>query len=467
MASLVASACTLVLACSGDPGSHPMLANADHVPAGHDGGSRVDVEAVHDARADVGTTAERPSPTMSCGAPIHLSPTGTTGRTASTRDGGDPVVQACLPSPSAQVFFEFDAPAGQRVVFTAVPLSGTFRLAARMVITCEDDACIDSDASPIPGAPAVVGYSNDTTELRHKLVAVSSAIPGMEGGFVAALRYDPLPEGPPPGDGSACGSARTLEPGAVIHDQFVASSLAGADACPSSEAAQRYYRVTVAGRSRVLVTARSVLDSGLIWRPQIRVLDGCHAPRCVSMDRSPTGSVSATPVLLENLADDARDFVVTVASPSAADTGARVFAIDAAAQALPAPASNASCDGATLLTIGPERLELDGDTANATDTGHPCEGAPSSWKVLYYAVDVPAGAALRVTLRGSYDHVRLRQDCASTSCLAEASTTEDSGPRYVDYTNPTSAPRRVILEVGSHRAPVGGFSLVLAITPAT
>jgi hypothetical protein len=413
----------------------------------------------------VDTTAEQPPPTMSCAAPIHLSPTGTTGRTASTRDGGDPVVQACLPSPSAQVFFEFDAPAGQRVVFTAVPLSGTFRLAARMVITCEDDACIDSDESPIPGAPAVVGYSNDTTELRHKLVAVSSAMQGTEGGFVVALRYDPLPEGPPPGDGSACGSARVLEPGAVIRDQFVASSPAGADACPSSEAAQRYYRVTVPGRSRVLVTARSVLDSSLIWRPQLRVLDGCEAPRCVSMDRSPTGSVPATPVLLENLGDDERDFVVTVASPSG--TGARVFAIDAAAQALPAPASNASCGGATLLTIGPERLELDGNTANATDTGHPCAGAPSSWKVLYYAVDVPAGAALRVTLRGAYDRVRLRQDCASTSCLAEASTTEDSGPRYVDYTNPTAAPRRVILEDGSNRAPVGGFSLVLAITPAT
>jgi len=473
-AALVAAGCLLALACTGGPGSPGTWTAPDHGSVRHDAGTAPDVAAVDTGATDVPTPTDAPStpdvepprPGASCDAPIRLSPTGVHVRTASTRDGGHPVVQACLPGPSAQVFFAFDAPPNRRVVFTAVPFAPDFRLAARMVIECGADACIDSDASPIGGAPAVVGYSNDTPELRHKVVAVSSAIAGMEGGFVASLRDEPLPEGPPPPDGATCAHARDLDPGAILQDQFVASDPDGADACPAPGTTQRFYRVTVPPRSRVVVSARSVLESELIWRPQLRVLDGCMTPRCISVDRSPTGEVSFTPALLENLDDDPRTFIVSVASPSPSSAGAKVYSVDAVLQALPMPAANATCDTATLLPVVPGRITLDGSTANATDAGRVCSGAPSSWKVLFYAADVPPGDTLTVTLRGSYDRVRMRQDCSATTCLGEASTTEDSGPRQVVYANHGGATQRVILEVGNNRAPSGTFSLVLDLTPS-
>ncbi len=448
------------------------------LPTPDDGHGRDGGHGAHDAYADTSDatapdanandTAEDVTPAPPgerCDAPVALTASGLFPRIDNTRNGGDPTVQACRPSAARQRFFDFTVPPGQRAVFAAIPLAPQVRLVARMVITCDAAECIDDGESPVPGAPVVVSYANDNDDARHKVVAVSASRPEDDTGFAVRLHFEPIAVAPPTNDNVACERALPLAPGATIFDQYVETSPVEAAACPAPTAPQRFYVVHIPAHMRARVNVRSVLETELIWRPLVRVLDGCETARCLSMDRSPTTETSFTPVLAENRTDSVRSVIVAVASPGAETQPPNPFDIDVSIEAFPTPAPNAICGTAQVVPVGAERVEIAGDTNGGTETGSTCGAPPSSWKVVYYAIDVAPAKTLTVTLRGNYDRVRLRAHCDATVCIATAETTENSGPRTVTYTNTGGATQRLILEVGSSRAPTGGFNLVATVTP--
>lgn len=307
------------------------------------------------------------------------------------------------------------------------------------------------DAGAAPGAPvpppAPIGDGRDA-RLRatlnpgtyYVLVDEAEAF-GVGGAFTLKVTSS----APPPH--VACAAAKTLTDGLSLPgEELDVAFEKPSQSCSGVEPrAALYYSARIPSGQRLTVRAQPVAGDRE-WSPVIQLLSSCNNGRCLARER--VGMFGDRQLRYVNNAATAEDVIVTV-GPSTTVSGG-VFRLDVS---LGEPVLNGSCAAARPI--------MDGTVLRNQDLS---EGQPSQFsgcgpmggQALFYSVTVLPQQQLSVIADsraspGTGDpfggkfplFLALQSGCTQGDCRAAT-----QGDR-LDYTNNTSEPQKLILQVGT------------------
>lgn len=339
-------------------------------------------------------------------------------------------------------YYSVTVPAQTLATLTAV--APTIDPALAVVDTCASTTCQVTDSST--GVSESVRLTNASAMARTFVVAViDKAGAGAVFSLTSTSQALPL--------NSTCATATTLAPGTPLTNQPIlgggaASAVCSPTAPPATSSA--WYSLTIPTSTSVQVTV-----NGAGFNPSVVMLDSCTATTCGG-----TFNASATPVetfVLQNTSASAtRTVLLAVNDESGAGT---TFTITALATAI---APNATCAGATALTIGTpvtgENISTGGAVQPACFTMVPTQAL-----ARHYSVTVPASTVVTaaVTAVGFDPAVSVVDTCASTTCTTSGNV---MGNETVLLRNDTMSPRTFQLGVVDLSGTGGTFSITTTAT---
>jgi hypothetical protein len=263
---------------------------------------------------------------------------------------------------------------------------------------------------------------------------------------------------PAQGTGIRCDAAQPLV--GSITDQSTEPHSGSAGACGPGGDGERFYRVLLAPRSSMLVTARAVGEANVIVR---------HYRDCSTAATRCEQSAVARPVATLRLVNEddraQRTEILSVASGSLEQPTR--FALEIARLSL---ADNTSCRTAALLRYG-ETVSGDGAEGVAgpqisdLESRYVCVHPTPS---LYYALDVAPMrmASIRAVSMRAGMLASASLECGAMSCFDFASSNSLPGMDTMRYANVTSVSRRVYITMsGEVRLPLGPFTLTATDGP--
>ncbi|MBL8940190.1 MAG: hypothetical protein JNM69_36925, partial [Archangium sp.] len=252
---------------------------------------------------------------------------------------------------------------------------------------------------------------------------------------------------------ATCATAATLAPGTPLTNQSILGGGAASAVCsPSAPAstASVWYSLTIPTSTSMQVTVNA---NG--FNPSVVLLDGCAATMCGGTFNA-TATATETLVLQNTSTTAARTVLLAVNDESGVGT---TFGISAVGTAI---ATNATCAGATALTIGTPV------TGESISTGGAVQPAcfmmtPAQALSRHYSVTVPASTVVTAQVAGvGFDPaVSVVDTCASTTCTTSGNVV---GNETVLLRNDTMGPRTFQLGVVDVSGAGGTYSISTAAT---
>jgi hypothetical protein len=437
-----------------DMGGGTDLGGGDLSPGGGGGGADMvspapDLAGGDGGAIDLGTTVAPPNATcaaataLTAGTPVSGDTRGATVRL-------DGVCRSNARGPT--VFYAMTLQPAQKLTVVVTP-SAPMDAVVRILDGCAATSCLLDVDSSGTGAAETATYTNARTTAQPVIVAVSAYDDLNPGTFSMTVAVAQLPPN------TSCASPTVVGDGTTLTNQDASLATETQTAACQSSATGKvlYYQATVPPGARLRVRAQAQTS----WDPVIRVLAACGVTSCVA-DANAGSGVSEV-LSWTNPKMTPQTVLFAVGSKSATTTGK--FDLDVRIGAVPPPPSNTTCANAQLITA-PATLSAQ-DPTTGSSTG--CSSGGSG-KNLYYAVDVPANATLKVelTTTSGYDSViRLLPSPCSTSCITTVDASISTNPERLEWKN-TGADRRVIVALGPWGTSSSGnleFDAAITIVP--
>ena len=359
-------------------------------------------------------------------------------------NAGAALLAGCTAQPASALtrYYSVTVPA-QSLATVTVSAPGLDPLLA-VVDTCTSTTCQVTDAST--GSTESVRLTNTSAMPRTFIVAVVDPR-GVGGTFTVSTTSQALPSN------STCATATTLTPGAPLTNQPILGGGSASAVCsPAAPASTStvWYSLTIPTSTSVQVTV-----NGAGFNPSVVMLDGCAATMCGG-----TFNASATPIetfVLQNTSASAtRTVLLGVNDESGAGT---TFGISAVATLI---STNATCAGATALTIG---TPLTGETISTGGAAQPAcfMTIPAQALARHYSLTVPASTVVTAQVFGvGFDpSVSVVDTCAATTCTTSGNVV---GNETVLLRNDTMAPRTFQLGVVDLAGAGGTYSITTTAT---
>lgn len=403
----------------------------------------------------VGTTASSASSAFSlASAVIAQAPnavcTGATPLTLGTplsgeasNAGGALLASCTAPGPSALArYYSVTVPAQTLATLTAA--AATLDPLLAVVDGCASTTCQVTDSNS--SVSESVRLTNASAMPRTFLVAVVDKT-GAGGTFIITSTSQALPAN------ATCATAATLAPGTPLTNQSILGGGAASAVCsPSAPAstASVWYSLTIPTSTSMQVTVNA---NG--FNPSVVLLDGCAATMCGGTFNAAT-TATETLVLQNTSTTATRTVLLAVNDESGVGT---TFGISAVGTPI---AANATCAGATAITIGTPV------TGESISTGGAVQPAcfmmtPAQALGRHYSVTVPASTVVTVQVAGvGFDPaVSVVDTCASTMCTTSGNVV---GNETVLLRNDTMAARTFQLGVVDLGGGGGTYSITTTAT---
>lgn len=310
--------------------------------------------------------------------------------------------------------------------------------------SCASTSCQVTDTST--GISESVRLTNASAMARTFVVAVVDKA-GAGGTFSVTTTSQALPAN------STCATAATLTPGAPLTNQPILGGGAASAVCspmaPASTSSA-WYSLTIPTSTSVQVTV-----TGAGFNPAVVLLDACTATTCGG-----SFNASATPIetlVLQNTSASATRTVLLAVND---ESGAGLtFGISAVSTPI---STNATCAGATALTIGTpvtgESISTGGAVQPACFTMVPAQALGR-----HYSVTVPASTVVTAQVAGvGFDPaVSVVDSCAAMTCTTSGNV---MGNETVLLRNDTMSARTFQLGVVDLSGVGGTYSITTTAT---
>jgi len=353
------------------------------------------------------------------------------------------------------VFYSITLQPAQKLTVVVSP-STAMDAVVRILDGCAATACLSDVDVGLSGDSETATYTNTRLTAQPVIVAVSPYDASAPGTFSMTVAVEQLPL--PPAN-SVCSAPTVVTDATTLTNQDASLATETQTAACRSSATGKvlYYQATVPAGQRLRVRAQAQTS----WDPVVRVLASCGVTACVA-DANAGSGVSEV-LTWTNPKMTAQTVLIAVGANSATTTGK--FDLDVRIGPVPPPPANTTCANAQLVTA-PATLSAQ-DPSTGASSG--CSSAGTG-KNLFYAVDVPANATLKVelTTAATYDSaIRLLPSPCSTSCIVTMDAGVSTNPEKLEWKN-TGTDRRVIVALGPYGSPSGSleFDATLVIVPA-
>lgn len=359
-------------------------------------------------------------------------------------NAGGALLSGCMAQGASALARYYSVTVPAQTLATVTATAPTLDPVLAVVDTCTSTSCQVTDTNA--GVQESVRLTNASAMPRTFVVAVVDKT-----GAGAVFSLTTTSQALPPN--STCATAATLTPGTPLTAQPILGGGAPSAVCsPMAPAttSSAWYSLTIPTSTSVQVTV-----NGTGFNPGVVLLDTCAATMC-------GGTFNASPTPIETLvlqntsATATRTVLLAVNDESGAGT---TFGISAVSTPI---STNATCAGATALTIGTPV------TGEAISTGGAVQPAcftmtPAQALARHYSVTVPASTVVtaQVTAVGFDPAVSVVDTCASTTCTTSGNVV---GNETVLLRNDTMSPRTFQLGVVDLSGVGGTYSITTTAT---
>ena len=405
-----------------------------------------------DIQADLGPIPSSNNITCSAATPLVVNGMPVTGEVIDT--GGAPLA-SCLPGQAGRVrYYSVVVPGRGAVTVTAGPLN--FDLGLRVFSSCAATACAEFGDATTGVAPESLRLTNSSFSPQTFIVVVSSLFIGTGGTFgIGAVTSTPSPA-----NNAFCDTPTALPPGvAVAGELALTGGMPLTNLClPTQSGYVRYYSVAVPPGN----TLQAIVSPGALNGLDVgaRVLTSCAAATCAASSDSPGLAPEVT--VVNNTSAATQTFLIAAGSVNTNPTGANNFSV--LANVAPS-APNATCPGATLMSVGQTLMgeSLSGGGAPSTA----CLPAVTGL-TRYYQVVAGPGERLAITvIPANFDaSLRVFDSCAALTCAASADASPGVAPETVSLQNDTATAKVWFISVSAPATVSNGtYALRVVRTP--